>query len=73
MRIGVCSPPTDKIRSMSENDRLIIDNIIESKRILNPWDMVSETHKLGGAWDSVYRGGYGNHETIPINKIRKLG
>lgn len=73
MRIGVCSAPTDEMWSMSGDDRRIIDSIIESKRVLNPWDMVSETHKPGGAWDSVYRGGYGNRETIPVSRIGRLG
>ena len=73
MRIGVCSNPSDEKLLMSEDDCRIIDSIIESKRILNPWDLVSETHKLGGAWDSVYRGGYGNRGTISLSQIRKLG
>ena len=72
MRIGVCSTPDDTILSMSENERRIIDSIIESKRTLNPWDMVAETHKQGGAWDSVYNGGYGNREIIPISDIGRL-
>ena len=62
-----------KILSMPEKYRQIIDRIIENKRGLNPWDMVSETHKMGGAWDSVYRGGYGNRSTISIRQIRELG
>ena len=73
MRIGVCSVPNDDFLSMSKDDRLIIDSIIERKRILNPWDMVAETHKQGGAWDSTYRGGYGNRAIIPVSEIRRLG
>ena len=73
MRIGLCDEPTEEIQSMPEEYRRIIDSIVESKRNLNPWDMVSETHKMGGAWDSVYRGGYGNRSTISIRQIRELG
>ena len=73
MRIGVCDEPEEEILSMPEEYRRVIDSIIESKRELNPWDMVSETHKSGGAWDSVYRGGYGNRSTIPICQISELG
>lgn len=73
MRIGVCDEPIEEIQSMPEEYRLMIDSIIENKRGLNPWDMVSETHKPGGAWDSVYKGGYGNRSTIPVSKIRELG
>lgn len=74
MRIGICdNPKEDIIQSIPNEEHLLIDKIIESKRILNPWDMVSETHKPSGAWDSVYQGGYGNRSTIPISKIRSLG
>ena len=74
MRIGICDEPAEEvIQSIPENERRMIDRIIETKRILNPWDMVSETHKPGGAWDSVYRGGYGNRSVIPTNQIRTLG
>ena len=73
MRIGLSPEPEGEILSMPEEYRQIIDRIIENKRGLNPWDMVSETHKPGGAWDSVYRGGYGNRSTIPVSKIMELG
>ena len=73
MPISLCPEPTEEILSMPEEYIQIIDSIIESKRRLNPWDMVSETHKPGGAWDSVYRGGYGNRSTISRKQIRELG
>ena len=73
MPISLCPEPTKEILSMPEEYIQIIDSIIESKRKLNPWDMVSETHKPGGAWYSVYRGGYGNRSTISRKQIRELG
>lgn len=59
--------------NISECDAHHIDSIVESKRILNPWDMVEETHKPGGAWDKVYRNGLGNHCVIPVELIRTAG
>lgn len=31
-----------------------IDKIVEEKRRLNPWDLVEDTHKKGGAWNKTY-------------------
>lgn len=55
------------------NVRGIIDPIIEGKRELDPWDLVNETHKPGGAWDIIYNGGLGNHNIIPNRLIRTNG
>ena len=74
MPISLCPELEESfMQLLTEENRRIIDSIIESKRKLNPWDMVSETHKPGGAWDSVYRGGYGNRSTISRKQIRELG
>ena len=54
-------------------DREYVDEIVEHKRNLNPWDLVEETHKKNGAWDQVYCNGKGNHKVIPIELIRKAG
>ena len=50
-----------------------VNDIIVEKRELNPWDVVEETHKKGGAWDLTYRNGAGNHHIIPVNLIRTAG
>lgn len=54
-------------------DKIIIDPIIDSKRILNPWDLVRETHTKGGAWDCVYKDGLGDHQIIPKKLIQTKG
>lgn len=54
-------------------DTKIIDPIVEEKRKLDPWDMVAETHKSGGAWDQIYRDGAGNHKIISRDLIRQAG
>lgn len=51
-------------------DQDAINNIIESKRILDPWEMVVETHKINGAWEQIYKKGSGNHQVIPIELIK---
>lgn len=58
---------------MESNDANIVNSIIEKKRILNPWDMVSDTHSSGKAWDLIYRGGLGDHQIIPKELIRSKG
>lgn len=54
-------------------DKKVINNIVESKRVLDPWTMVAETHKTNGAWDQIYRNGLGNHKVIPIDLIKAVG
>lgn len=59
--------------AVQPNDKTIINPIIEKKRILNPWDMVSDTHSSGKAWDLIYRGGLGDHQIIPPELIKSKG
>ena len=49
--------------------RIELDDI----RILNPWDMVSDTHSSGKAWDLIYRDGAGDHQVIPQELIKSKG
>lgn len=58
---------------IASSDVIDIDKIVEEKRQLNPWDMVTETHKKGGAWDKVYDNGKGNHHPIPTELIKAVG
>lgn len=51
--------------------RNIIDNIVEEKRKLNPWDMVKDTHKTGKAWDLIYNDKNKIKKIIPIDLIKK--
>ena len=66
------SIPEEKPTLKSE-DVFLINHIIESKRTLDPWDLVNETHKVGGAWDCIYSNGSGNHCQIPVDLIKKVG
>lgn len=49
----------------------IMDKIIEEKRELPPWDLVEETHKVGGAWEITFNGGRNNIITKEL--IREKG
>lgn len=63
----------DNIISLAPDDKKTIDNIVDSKRNLDPWTLVNDTHKDGGAWSKIYNNGLGNHEPIPIELIREVG
>ena len=56
---------------IDNEDRRIIDNIIEAKREMKPWQLVEETHKKNGAWDRVYNQGRGKKQLIPIEYIEE--
>lgn len=59
--------------TIKDEDKALVDTIIESKRRLDPWELVSETHKPEGAWAQIYRNGEGNHEIIPVELIKAVG
>lgn len=59
--------------TISAYDKIRIDRIVEEKRKLSAWSMVSETHHEGGAWDITYQNGKGYRRVIDINLIRKVG
>ena len=58
---------------VAKEDKQLIDSIVESNRVLAPWDLVEETHKKGGAWDKTYKNGSGSHEVIPTELIKAVG
>ncbi len=57
--------------SIDKEDKVLIDGIVEEKRNLDPWEMVQETHKEGGAWAKIYDDGRGAYKEIPTEMIRK--
>jgi len=54
-------------------DKSIVDPIVETLRVLDPWDLVNKTHKIGGAWDQIYQNGRGFRHTIPLELIQEAG
>ena len=55
---------------IEKNTKLLIDQIVEQKRILYPWVLTAKTQKEGGAWDRIYQNGKGDHQVIPSDMIR---
>lgn len=58
---------------IESKDKNIINSIIESKRDLDPWKLVEETHRKNGAWDQIYKNGSGNRKIIPTELIKAVG
>lgn len=52
-------------------DKRIINSIVETKRVLNPWDMIKETHEPNGAWAKTYNNGLGDHNVISVELIKE--
>ena len=61
----------DTVPNLS-TDKNIIDNIVENKRSLTPWEIAKETSKITGAWFKVYDNGKGSHRIIPVDLIKEL-
>ena len=62
-----------EIHEIDENDRETVHGIIESKRLLEPWDLVEDVHREGGAWWRIYDQGNGNRCVIPKALIQSVG
>ena len=59
--------------TIGQSFQSVIDPIVEEKRTMNPWDLVSDTHSPGKAWDLIFRNGAGDHQVIPQALIRSKG
>lgn len=64
---------THEIFIVESKDKSIINSIVESKRDLDPWKLVEETHRKNGAWDQTYKNGSGNRKIIPTELIKAVG
>lgn len=58
---------------VESKDKSIINSIVESKRDLDPWKLVEETHRKNGAWDQTYKNGSGNRKIIPTELMKAVG
>lgn len=61
------------LSKIDEEDKSFIDRVVEEKRLKAPWDLVKESHTPGGAWDTIYRNGRGDHKVIPVGVIMSRG
>lgn len=60
--------PDKRMIFKAEDDKDIVDKVIQMCRKLDPWELVQRSHKVGGPWHKVYNG---FNVTIPISIIRK--
>ncbi len=58
---------------IEDKDVVYINSIIDEKSVMDPWDLVSDTHKQNGAWYQIYKDGSGNHCEIPVALIKEAG
>lgn len=56
-----------------EEDKEIINNIVEEKRKKQPWELVDDTHSPEKAWKMIYKDGQGNRKTMPIELMLQHG
>lgn len=67
------SPITkDYISELTTDDADIIKRIITPYMRIPASTLVNRTHKQGGPWDIVYRGGIGARDVIPFSLIKRL-
>lgn len=59
------------LNSITPVDKVKFDAVILTKRSVNPWDLVEETHKPGGAWAVTFKNGSGNRKIISLDLIKK--
>ena len=57
---------------IASGDTIILNRIIEKYLHFSASALVSRTHVVGGAWDSVFRGGAGLRSVIPFSLIKEL-
>ena len=59
--------------TVKQGEKAIIDNIVEEKRGLPPWDLVGDTHEQGKPWALIFKNGAGDHQIIPKPLIKDKG
>lgn len=54
-------------------DETIINEIVRTKRQLEPWAITDDTNRTNGAWAQIYNNGIGDHNVIPRYLIQTTG
>lgn len=63
----------DTQTNICAEDKIFVNNIVEQRRLQPPWELVKESHTPGGAWDTIFQKGVGNHKVIPNDLIIQRG
>lgn len=61
------------VNEISDDDKELIDDVVDRKKMLHPWDYLEEIYGDGGAWCCVWDGGAGDSKVIPVEMIVEFG
>lgn len=60
--------------NVAKEDKQLIDSIVESKRVLTPWDLAEELHRKDKVWKQIYKKGSGLfNKKIPVSLLKITG
>lgn len=60
--------------NIAEEDKQLIDSIVESKRVLAPWDLAEELRRKDKVWKQIYKKGPGLlNKKIPVSLLKITG
>lgn len=48
----------------------IIDQVIDEKKQMHPWDLAAELNHKGSPWDLIFQDGEGSHKVIPLELMK---
>lgn len=61
------------VDEIDDDDRELIDDVVDRKKMLHPWDYLDEICGEGGAWCRVWDGGSEDRKVIPVEMIVEFG
>lgn len=61
------------VNEISDDGKELIDDVVDRKKMLHPWDYLEEICGDGGAWCRVWDGGAGDSKVIPVEMIVEFG
>ena len=57
--------------NVAKEDKQLIDSIVESKRVLTPWDLAEELRRKDKVWKQIYKKGSGLfNKRIPVSLLK---
>lgn len=61
------------VDEISDDDGELIDDVVDRKKMLHPWDHLDEICGDDRSWWRVWDGGAGDRKVIPVEMIVKFG
>lgn len=59
---------SQKVNPVSYSE--IINQVVDEKKQMHPWNLTAELNYKGSPWDLIYQNGKGSHKVIPLALIR---